>query len=186
MHRMAYEVSSVALGSLVKAAKELEVLDKALPRLSPSARDAVAAPHRQRWWPAPILQELTAAIAETSSREALTEANYRLTKESMGPIVMPIIRVAMALTGRNPATVFARLDDAMAAAMHGVAISWRSTGPNGGSLTFRYPEKVPRITHDAWEGVFRFAFELTGHKGRTVQHEYSEGDKVLRHDLEWS
>jgi hypothetical protein len=184
MPRMAYEVSSVALSSFAKAARELNVLEPALAKVSARSKEAFATPHRQSWWPAPILQELTAALAETAGPDVLAEVNYRMTRESMGPIVMPIIRVAMALTGRSPATVFARLNDAMAAGMRDVTIHWVPSGAKGGSVTFRYPEKVPTIIHHAWAGIFRFGYELTGHTGRTVKHEYLD-ERTLRLDVEW-
>jgi hypothetical protein len=182
---MGYEVSSVALASYVKAARELGVLEAALPKVSQNTRDALAAPHRRGWLPASIIQELTAAVYETASAERLSELNYRMTKHSMGPIVMPIIRVAMALTGRSPATVFARLNDAMAAGMRDVQISWAPAGERAGSVTFRYPEKVPVVVHHAWAGIFRFAFELTGHEGRISRHEYADAGRTLRLDVEW-
>jgi hypothetical protein len=180
-----YEASGVHIAGVVKAARELGVLEAALARVSPEAREVLNAPHRQRWAPGSVLQELRVAIVETSSPEMLANVNYLLARDSMGPIVMPLLKVAMALTGRTPASVFSRLGEIEKTAMRGVEVEWTTSGDKSGVMIIRYPDKLPTIVHHAWEGVFRFGFELAGARGHVARYAYIEGGKAIRFELQW-
>jgi hypothetical protein len=180
-----YQVPSHHLAGFVKAARAAGVYDVALAKVSAPSVEIINMPFRRKWLSAYVLQELTVAIAETAGLEVLGEINYRMAKESIGPIVMPLLRVALALTGRTPATLFARLDETVGAATKGMRIAWVPQGKSGGTLNIRYPEPQPRIHHLAWGGVFRFLFELTGSEGRVVKHEYRDGDQTLEFELGW-
>jgi hypothetical protein len=183
---MAYEVSSVHISGYLKAARELKVLDAALPLLPPETRAIVDAPHRKSWVHAEVIQQLTVAIAQTAQPEVLADLNYLMCRDSLGPIVMPVLKVAIALTGRHPQTVFSRLNELVSAAMRGVEITWTPRGASAGAVVMRYPEAMPPIVHHAWHGVFKFGFELAGRRPREITHAYTDGGKTLRFELEWA
>ncbi|MDP1821702.1 MAG: hypothetical protein Q8L48_00590 [Archangium sp.] len=181
-----YRASSVHIAGFVAAAKRLGFFEKALPLLAPETRHVLEHPFDAKWVPAQVIQDLTARVAEQYGPECLDPLNFAMTKDSLGRLVLPMLRVALAITGRSPATVFSRLGDSVKIAMQGVSASWLATSANGGVVTLRYPEAPPAVVHHAWQGVFRFAFELTSREGRLVAHRYLDGGKTVELDVAWT
>lgn len=180
-----YQASSVHIAGFVAAARRLGFFEKALPLLAPETKQVLENPFDAKWVPARVIQDLTARVAEQYGPECLDPLNFAMTQDSLGRLVLPMLRVALALTGGSPATVFARLGDSVKIAMRGVSAGWRATNANGGMVTLRYAEAPPPVVHHAWRGVFRFAFELTKREGRLVAHRYLDDGKTLELDVEW-
>lgn len=180
-----YRASSVHIAGFVTAAKRLGFFDKALPLLAPETRHVLDHPFDEKWVSAHVIQDLTARIAEQYGPECLDPLNFAMTKDSIGKLVLPMLRVALAITGRSPATVFARLGDSVKVAMQGVEASWLAASPTAGRVTLRYPEAPPQVVHHAWRGVFRFGFELTGREGQLVSHQYLDAGKTLELEVSW-
>lgn len=173
-----YEVSSVHLVGFLKTARAMGVLDAALPRLSAKARAVVEHPHDARWFPASVIQELTEQVAATSSGEVLAELNYRMTKDALGRLILPLLKVALAIAGKSPSTIFTRLDQLASVAMKGLRVSWTAKGAQAGTLRFEYPVPPPTVAHHSWGGAFRFGFELAGAQGVVDSHAY-DGNTLL-------
>ncbi len=182
---MAYEASSLHVSGFLAAAAELGVLEKAEPKLSPQSQTTIAHLFEQKWVPATVIQDLTACIGEAYGNDSLEHLNYLMTKRSLGRLVLPMLRVALAITGSSPATIFSRLGDSLKVAMRGVESTWVRQSETSGTVTLRYPVVPPQIVHHAWRGVFRFGFEITGHDGRLVAHRYLDGGKTLELDVTW-
>lgn len=180
-----YEASAVHVAGFVAAARAVGALEPALPHLAPSTRAVLDQPYAAKWVPAAVIQDLTATIAARVGPEVLDELNYRMTKDSLGRLVLPLLKVALTLTGRTPATIFSRLDDSVRVAMKGVRATWESTGPQGGTVRISYPVPPPPVVHLAWRGVFRFGFELTGTRGALDRFEYVDGGKTLVLRVSW-
>lgn len=181
-----YEASSVHVAGFVAAAKAVGALEKALPHVAPETRAVVERPFDRKWVPAAVIQDLTATVAAKAGPEVLAELNYRMTRDSLGRLVLPLLKVGMALTGRSPASVFSRLDDSVKVAMKGVHVTWEATSPSGGVVRISYPEPPPPVVHHAWAGVFRFGYELAGTTGKLESFEYVEGGKTLVMKVSWS
>lgn len=176
---MPYEVSSVHLSGFVEAARAIGAWDRAQPHLSDTARARLADLKSQRWMPGSLLQEISAAIVKGSGEDVLDRLNYVMTRDSLSKVVLPLIRVALTLTGRTPATIFARLNDLSRVATRGVTITWEGSNASG-VVKVTYPEPPAHTVHVGWRGVFRFAFELTGREG-TLTHANYEGSSVYMH-----
>lgn len=174
------------IAGFVAAARRLGVFEKALPFLTAETRQVLEHPFDAKWVPARVIQDLTARVAEQYGPECLDPVNFAMTKDSLGKLVLPMLRVALSLTGSSPATVFSRLGDSVKIAMKGVSATWRATDPNAGTVTLRYPEAPPPVVHHAWRGVFRFGFELTAREGRLVAHRYLDEGKTVEFDVAWS
>lgn len=181
-----YLASSVHIAGFVKAAKELGLLEKVLPLLTAETRHVLENMFDQKWVTAHVIQDLTSRIAEVHGAEKLDELNFVMTKDSLGKLVMPLLKVALAITGRSPATIFSRLGDSVKVAMQGLTTTWDPEGANAGRITMRYPEVPPQVIHHCWRGVFRFAFELTGRDGKLASHRYLDGGRTLEMQVSWA
>lgn len=152
------------LAALVKALQADGSSAKVLERVSAQTRAVLEMPHGQRWHPGAIAVETWGAIIDTSGAPKLEALNLALTRQSFGPIIRPLVKVALALGGSSPATVLARLDDAIKVATRNVHATWTSQGAQNGSITFEYPRAMVRtdVIEFGWRGAMRFGEELTG------------------------
>lgn len=180
-----YLASSMHVAGFVTAMKRQGFLDKVLPLIAPQTRHAIDHPYEEKWVSAHVIQDLSNCLVDAHGPDALAEVNYAMTTDSLGKLVLPMLRVALAITGRSPATIFARLGDSIKVAMKGVTVSWAPEGANAGRVTLRYPEAVPTVVHHAWRGVFRFAFDLTERQGQLVAQRYLDEGKTLELDVSW-
>lgn len=152
------------LAALVKALQADGSAAKVLERVSAQTRAVLEMPHGQRWHPGAIAVETWGAIIDTSGAPKLEALNLALTRQSFGPIIRPLVKVALALGGSSPATVLARLDDAIKVATRNVHAKWVPQGAQAGSITFEYPGPMRRtdVVEFGWRGAMRFGEELTG------------------------
>ncbi|MER2561072.1 MAG: hypothetical protein ABTQ32_10150, partial [Myxococcaceae bacterium] len=104
---MDFEVSAMNLAALVKALQADGSAAKVLGRVAPQTRAVLEMPHGQRWHPGVIAVETWGAIIDTSGGPKLEALNLALTRQSFGPIIRPLVKVALALGGSSPATVLA-------------------------------------------------------------------------------
>ncbi len=180
-----YLASSVHIVGFVNAAQQLELMEKVLPLLTDETRHTLENPYEAKWVPARIIQDLTLRIAQVHGPEILDPLNFLMTKDSMGKMVLPMLRVALAITGRSPASVFARVGESVKVAMQGVDATWAAKNDTSGRITLRYVEAPPQVVHHAWKGVFRFAFELTDREGQLDSHRYLDAGLTLELDVSW-
>ncbi len=181
-----YLASSVHIVGFVNAANQLGLMERVLPLLTEETRHTLEHPYEAKWVPARIIQDLTSRIAEVFGPEVLDPLNFVMTKDSMGKLVLPMLRVALVLTGRSPASVFARVGDSVKVAMQGVNASWVPKDDTSGRITLRYVQPPPQVVHHAWKGVFRFAFELTNREGQLDAHRYLDAGLTLELDVSWT
>ncbi len=181
-----FEISSLHLSSVGKALKDAGIHDAAIGSLQPATRAALDEPNLQRWFAGSIVEDVWQTVATHFGFEKLAEINYRVAKQSFGPVVMPVIKVALALSGSSPASVAGRLESMLKLAIREVKIVWAASGANGGTITITYPRPVVAVAEHAWRGVFRFMFEITGRQGGIDRVEVLEGGSQFRFAVRWT
>jgi hypothetical protein len=161
---MDFEVSATNLAGLAKALVAEGLLDKLAPKLSPATLAVLKSPHERRWHPGAIAVETWGAIIDVAGAQKFEALNLKITRESFGPIVKPLLKVVLALGGSSPASVLSRLDDTIKVATKGVRATWTPAGKDGGTIVFEYPCPMPRtdVVEYGWRGAMRFGEELTG------------------------
>jgi hypothetical protein len=182
---MAYEVSSLHISGFLAAATELGFLEKAKPLLTAQSQHIVEHVFEQKWVSALVIQDLTTCVAKAYGDASIEQINFLMTKKSLGKLVLPMMKVALAITGSTPATVFSRLGESLNVAIRGIETTWAPSGAHGGKVTLRYPIVPPSVVHQAWFGVFRFGFELTNHVGRVASYRYLDGGKTIEFEVRW-
>ena len=180
---MDFELSAVNLAAMDKALGTRREEVYAL--LSPEALAVHRDPHSARWHPGHLAVEAWVAIIKLGGKQWLEDLNYELTKKSFGPIVTPLIKIGLTLSGSSPASIFSRLGDTVTVALRGLKLEWKPGGPSNGAETISYPCAMPPETVEAgWRGVFRVGSELCGKTIRVDRFE-PESDRRFRFDVSW-
>lgn len=180
-----WKTSAVYLAGLSKAIRAAGLLDRVLPKLSAETRRIVANPYGERWHPAVYGTELATAVLEVAGPQTLEDLTFVLARDSFGPILGPMLKVALALSGAKPTVVFGRVDQSIRSAVQGVSATWTATGERSGVVSFEYPMVAPGFTDISWRGGLRFMFHLVGVEGTIAPCERVDGGRVLRFALTW-
>lgn len=178
-------MSGMNLAALDKALAAQGKRDEVYALLTPEARAAFQSPHSSRWHPGRFGVEAWLAIVKLGGKQWLEDLNYELTRKSFGPIVKPLVKIALTLSGSSPASVFARLGDATSVALKHVKFEWKAQSPQAGSLTVSYPCAMPpEVVEPGWRGVVRVGAEMT-EKTINVDRFEPENDRRFRFDVSW-
>jgi hypothetical protein len=183
-----YEVSATYVSGLVKALSSLNKLEVVAARLAAPARVPVDAPNQQSWWPGALTEQLIDAIEAEGGVPLLEEVGRLNVKNSIGPVVMPLVKVTFAIFGSSPARLFERMGQFSGAAQRGIDILWTPAGESAGSFEIRYPTPQHVAQGHLWRGGFLGCFDVTGQPGRAdlAPMQAAEQGKVLRFALRWS
>lgn len=173
---MTFSTTPIFVRSLANALTSLGLLDRVLPLVPPSTRASLVDPGLVRAHDGAVALHVCTALADAELVEKVFEEQLRRT---LGSVIAPLVRVAMALTGNSPAVAFSRLDDLFKVMMKGVTPSWEPLSPTSGVVTITYPAgvTVDRYSGHGWVGGLRYAFELAGVKGTAVPQQW-EGNRV--------
>lgn len=182
-----YEVSATYVSGLVKALATLGKLEPVAARLGAEAGAAVATPHKQGWWPGALTEQLIDAIEAEGGASLVEDVGRLNVKNSMGPVVMPLVKVTFAIFGTSPARLFEKMGQFSGTAVRGITILWTAAGERAGAFEIRYPTPQHPAQGHLWRGGFRGAFEVAGKPGRVelAPAEATAQGKVLRFSLSW-
>lgn len=181
-----YEISSSYVGGLVKSLSAMGHLEAVRAEVGPEAKMALESPVSNRWWDGVVNEQLMVALQKLQGDSAVEKVSYDTIKGALGPIVMPLVKVTLALTGSTPNALLSRGGQFLSTSVRGLEVTWSPSGPTGGTYAVRYPVKVPRAYMPLWKGMMAYVFELTGVKG-TVTDAVAELDgKTFRYTLSWS
>ncbi len=180
---MQFEISAMNAGAMDKAL--VEKREELYALVSPEARHAFHEPHSARWHSGRFAVEFWTALITLGGKPMLEDFNYRMSKKSFGPVVGPLIRIGMTLSGSTAATMFAKIESLTSLALRGLTFDWKPSGPNGGVQTITYPIPVPADVMDAaWRGVYRVGAELMGKTVRIDRFE-ALSDRSCRFEVSW-
>jgi hypothetical protein len=183
-----YEVSATYVSGLVKALTALRRLEAVTARLGAEARVPIDAPNQQSWWPGALTEQLIDAIEAEGGVPLLEEVGRLNVKNSMGPVVMPLVKVTFAIFGSSPARLFEKMGQFSGTAVRGIAILWTASGDAAGTFEIRYPTPQHVAQSHLWRGGFLGCFDVAGRPGRVELSpvQVAEHGKVLRFSLSWA
>ncbi|MFO0600620.1 MAG: hypothetical protein U0228_35255 [Myxococcaceae bacterium] len=173
-----WQASSVQIAGLKKQLDARGLTEKVLARCSPQTQAVMRDAYRARWHAGTVLVEVSMSIVTELGEDGFAQLNYEMTRASFGPILRPMLQVALALTGRTPATVLSRVPAAVQTALKNVTITWTANGARAGTLEFIYPCDIHTETLSAWLGAMRFVEELCG-QPLTWDEKRVERDRVV-------
>lgn len=180
-----YQVSSTYARGFAKAVHELGLRSALEARLSVAAKQFLDDPGANRWWPPAAVEECTRLIHEIHTDPTLLEVGYRTLSSTLGPILLPLVKVSLTLFGASPATLLKRVPDLSSSALRGVGSSFKAGGPKDCELSLLYPTEVPKGYGALWEGAIRWVCETADGKNPKIGL-LSHTGKTLNFKVSWS
>lgn len=158
------------------------LFDAYVARLPPELAEIVRNPWRQRWYGSAQVEALIAAAGDAALIERLS---YEMTAKNFGPIITPMLSVALTLVGASPATVFGRMDSALGLALKNAHCAWEGKGAQAGTLKVIFPRSPFPPADAIWRGVARFIFELAKRPNGKVERVHRPVPFEVHLDVSW-
>lgn len=180
-----YETSSTYVGGFVKALRAVGLLTPEVERRFGAAqREMVASAYARGWWPGDASEQIAKAALDVHGAAKLEEAGLLTTRNSVGPIITPLISVIGAIFGLKPSSLFERMGDLASTSVRGVGFEWKSTGSTSGTLRIEYPPGLGGATVEPlWRGACHFVFDTARVKGQIAASQVD--GSVLLFTLRW-
>lgn len=160
---MNFEISALNVNGTKKALEKRELLDQVLSRLTPEVAAVLTDPYSAKWHDGNALLAIWQAVRALRGLEAVETLNHEIVRDSLGPVLGPVLKMATLLAGASPATLFSRLDQLASAGSRGSTHTWAKESDTSGTLTIRYPSPQPLELMEAiWRGIFRVTRDLLG------------------------
>lgn len=154
--------------------------------VSEETRAALADPRTKKWHPSRVALDIQGAIIRLASTDKLSDVYFRMTRDAFGPVMGPLIKVALALGGSNPATLFGKLGTLLKVSAQGVASTFTSTGKNSGTVTLDYVCDMPAVpVEHSWRGILRYGDLVVNEKIRILRFEVVTPRQFV-FSVEWS
>ncbi len=166
-----YMVSSTYVGGFIRALRSQALLTAGFEaKLGPALRAMVASPYAQSWWDGALTEQIVTLVLQEHGPDRLEEAGFFTTRNSVGPIITPLISVIGAIFGLRPSTLLERVGDLTSTSVRGVELSWTSTSETTGRLKIVYPSSHGgRLVEPLWRGSCRFIFEISKTIGKITE-----------------
>lgn len=165
-----FKISGMTLKAFLDVLETRDLRGAVVARLSPEGQEVCASPMGRRWHPGAIGEELWGAILQQGGPTLYEDVSYEMTRRSFGPVVGPLLKVALALTGTSPAAVFSRMNQLSSLALQDVRFDWEAKDATSGVVTVSYPRSLPlEVIEPGWRGIFRMGAELVGTPCRVEQ-----------------
>jgi hypothetical protein len=174
------------LATVAKVLERLGWLEDVLIRLSESTAAALRAPHLQRRWPTAVGDEITSAIFSAKGESGLATFTEELLDNGITRVLMPVIKVALALGGMTPNSLLSRLTSLSAYSFTSITPTWTPTGPTQGTVRITYLEPCSPHTVLQMTIVMRWIFKTTAVKGEVRRAERAHNGLSVNIDISWT
>ncbi|MBS2030097.1 MAG: hypothetical protein JST54_19500 [Deltaproteobacteria bacterium] len=180
------QFSGLVIRGHKKQLERMGLLEAVTEKASPELRAALERPPLSlAKINAQVSDELTALVAQLRGDEAAREMNYGTTRDTAGPMLVPMLQSLLAMFGRSPHTLFGHLGTIGATMAKNVVFTYEQKGPTNGAIRLSHDEPGNRGWFLAWEGVFRFAFDLCSVEGEVWPHEAEPDNRAALYRVRW-
>lgn len=94
--------------------------------LSPETKEALQNPNSKRWHQGMVVEEIVTALFRVGGAAKVEDMNYLLASRSFGPILNPLLKVVVAISGASPSTLFKFLPQAVSVKVVVASVHFRS------------------------------------------------------------
>jgi hypothetical protein len=182
---MEWQYSGVGLKALVEVLRARPEAGQVFARVSPPTRAALDKPSLSKWHDGSVIFDLTLTMDAVMGGDAIEDVYYEHVRRSVGPLMAPFVKVALSLAGKDPRTIYKRMDDMMGSMVKGVSSTWQETTATSGVLTLHHRDEVKVPSVRAWAGVLRYPFDLCEVKGEVRPRLEGFDGHHLVYELSW-
>lgn len=142
------------------------------------------------WMPAEAMDELQTALSTVAGREACVDLGITAGRKLGGSVIQPVLKMATALFGNTPVTVFQNLERFYSMVLKGMKFEYEAVGPKEGAIRARVGGAgVPAALFDVTRGNLTYVFELcgvTGSVGPPEEIRCDERGGQARYRVQWT
>ena len=126
------------------------------------------------------------AVVAAAGEEKVIQLGEETTRNSLGPVVRPLLKTLVSLFGASPASLFSRLDSVLPVFSRGSTFTYEASGEREGVLRLRIVDSAPRAWFVQWRGTLSFGFEVAGVKGSIASCDIDPDAKGAVYRVAWS
>ena len=136
-------------------------------KVSPATAELIEKPPFPfAWMPAAPMDELQSALSLVGGRQACVDLGITAGRKLGGSVIEPVLRMATALFGNTPVTVFQNLERFYTMVLRGMRFEYEAAGPRQGVVRAHADgPNVPAALFDVTRGNLTYVFELCGVRG---------------------
>ncbi len=176
--------SEVLWRSYAHMAHQLGIFETVRARLPDETKPLWDGTGTRAWYPLRHFRALVVALSQLPNA-TYEEYSYSLTRDRFGPIISGLLRVAFAMSGASPHTVFRRFPVLVTLGLKGLHATYTRQSDSTGELVISYPEPWPEAASIGWTGIIRYLFETSGHSEGRVTSVLMTDDRTFRIGLSW-
>lgn len=161
---MGWKYSRMAAEDLVNAARELGYLERARGAASPALRSLIDDSKSQpSWVEGVVVDELSTRVFETTSGKAVEAMFHRHVQNRIGRLLVPFVKVALALTGNDPRAFLSRMNSSLRPVSQNLGCEWLEESTTSGIIRVSHGGLAPSdASVPSWVGIMRYGFEMCG------------------------
>jgi hypothetical protein len=160
-------------------------------KVSPATAELIdKPPFPFAWMPASPMDELQSALSAVAGREACVDLGINAGRKLGGSVIQPVLKMATALFGNTPVTVFQNLERFYSMVLKGMKFEYEAVGPREGTIRARVEgADAPAALFDVTRGNLTYVFELCGVQGTVDAPEQIRSDDrgaEARYRVRWT
>jgi hypothetical protein len=180
-----YEVSSWYVAGLAKTLQAQGHLEAVRAAIGPEGKRALEQPLASRWWDGEVNAQIMTTLQSLRGDSAVEKLAYDTMKGALGSILMPLVKVTLALTGSTPTGLLSRSSQFLSTSVRGLEATWTSEGPSAGTYVVRYPSRGTSAYLPLWKGTLVYVFELTRAEGTVHEAKADPDGQTFRYAISW-
>ncbi|HZH03835.1 MAG TPA: hypothetical protein VEY30_08635 [Myxococcaceae bacterium] len=182
-----YQASGTLIRGYCSVLTEMKVFNEVCARLSRGSSTILTHPPLPSMWvPVEPLLDVIVAIEALMGAEVLRQVAFRVTRESVRPIVGSMAKTLLAMFGTSPASIYERMAKLAGVVIRGLEYQYTRGGPSSGRMEVRMPFSVPTANFVVWEGTLRVPFALCGVEGTVAPHQALPGGVGATFAVSWT
>lgn len=169
----------------VTALCSLGLFDVIRPLLPEDTRALLDAPPASPWIPRRHCDRIFQAVSDVRGPAGVRALVLTMSRETVGPILLPVIKTVFAVMSPSPVSFFRRLDVITRPQFKGSTFKYEAAGAKEGFVSVTQDCVVDALGWFAWDCAFEFMFELCRVSG-TVHGMPAVDGKSCRFWVHWT
>jgi hypothetical protein len=123
---------------------------------------------------------------DATSYDDIRQIAYENTSQQTGQMIVPMLRTLLRLWGTTPATIFKNMSSVVSVQVKGTKLIYVAETDTSGVMEIDPSRVCNPYVYAGWEGVFLFAYEVSGVKGDVSRTVITEGGRYGKCALRWT